>query len=376
MPQRRLSLALLLVALVMGGCKDKEPTPPHVLQQIKRRQQEKLAEEQQKQEIAAKKKEEQGKQDIELSWPVPVRNAFYQLVQADFAQMHRAARAVAMQGLAAVPAMEHLLTMKRQSVKKRTFVSILLTEVQMFRVEPLIAYLASPRRPYLQRSAIQALARTGNPKALKALQTMRKALVDGANRPKEPIPAGEAEDDHKDHAFALSLGGGGDHEGHGHSAGPSAAAAEGQNPYQPLIDFIDGALAAPGAWGYDDGQLLILDRIFHAPTPEELTTAMEWIKDLTLEQGLLAMVQSPATRPPVRGLVTRRLLTLARDQPKHLVAYVHPSMPQPFRAMAVDALVELGEPKYIDFIKKALSSPDDPLVGYLRKKLAGADNTP
>lgn len=344
-------LVTLMTCSLLASCvqKKERKVPEHVVQQKQR-------EAQLKQKTVAAKKEHQetvkkSHNTEDKLWPAPVRLAFYQLYGAKIGQWPAAARQLAMLGLPAVPALERMAKNHRQPIKKRAIVSFLLVQIYSFRPEALLKLARQEELPFARRAAIESLARIGNPQTIKMLATIRKELKD-APPPKPAKPK-------REHSH-----------GHGQTQHPPHP-SEKTDPFGPMIDFIDQAVRNTPRLAYTSRQLALLDSVLHAKSPMELKVALEWLKDLTLEQGLMLIMRSPITSRQVHRAVLERTVHLAAAQPDKLRQYCKRGAPQPLRIAAVARLLAGKKPADRAWLKKISNDSTDPLVLYLRALLKG-----
>lgn len=324
-----------MVALVMGltalcGCKAKQPLLPHEQEEQKRKEQEAAFRQERKQ-----KEQEQVKKDQEIpdesAWPPAVRQAYVQLFQARFFEMAESAKALAMLGHEAEPAIKYLIKHPRQPVNKRAFMSMLLLQMNLFRPKELAAYLREKDMPYVQRGAVEALAMLGNEETRQALVQMVDALQRGGEKERAAPPGGA-----------------------------SAPQGKGQNPYQPLIDFVKEAMAQARPWNYSTAQLEVLDKLLHAQNREVLQQALNEVKDLNLERGLAAIIESPVAQPATVAALLAVMVDLAeKNQALHrLCGREHPSA---LRLAVADRLLKRQGAEAVTFLSKMASDKTDPL---------------
>lgn len=352
----------LALSLALAGCKQ-EPTkkPDHVIQQERQKKEKALTAKKQAQEKKSKKgvegKKGAAKQDEDMTWPGPIRLAFYRLHTAKIPQWPSTARQLAILGLPAVPAIKRLLANKRQPVKKKALVSFLYVQLYMFRPEALTMIARDENTPFARRGSIEALATIGNKESKQSLAALRAELKD-APRPKAASrkPGGHA---------------GHDHSAHGHGASGRLPADAAKRPFGPIIDFIKRAEKTATPWGYDAKKLAVLDSIFHAESKMKLKVALDWIKDDSTDDGLLAMLRSPVTRPQIHTAVIKHMVALAATKPKKFRDYCEPGYPQMLRMLAAKKLLDRKNPADRRFIQKLAANPRDPVSPFLQAILSG-----
>lgn len=350
-----IGMVLISLACASGCVEERKKKPDHVVQQEQRKKQRVAAQKKKKAEQARNKKPKEKGEDE--SWPGPVRLAFYNLYTAKISQWPSSARALAMFGPDAIPAMKRLIKNPRQPGKKKALVSFLLVQMHMFRPEALTHMARDEEVPFARRGAIEALAIIGNAQTKQVLAAIRQELKNA------PRPRPQAKKD--------SHG----HQGHGHGPGghgqekPDPRAKT--DPFKPIIDFIDRAQKSGSSWGYSSKQLAVLDSVFHAKSKMELKVAMDWIKDFSLEDGMVAMMRSPVVRPIVHTELTKRLVQLASSKPKKYRDYCEPGYPQMLRMLAAKKLLDGKNKDDRLYLKKLAANGRDPIAPFLQNILAG-----
>lgn len=354
----------LCILLTVSGCKQEpKKKPDHVIQQEAREKEKALAAKKAKAAQAKKPKKspEEKKKDLEdHGWPGPVRLAFYSLYTAQITQWPAASRRLALLGLPAVPAMKRLLKNKRQPVKKKALLSFLYVQLHMFRPEALTMMARDEDMPFARRGAIEALSAIGNDQTKKSLTAIVSELK-AAPPPKAPPSKtkGHAGHDHASHA------------GRGHGAsGPEDKEAK-KRPFGPIIDFIVRAQKNPTPWGYNASQLAVLDSVFHAESQMKLKVAMDWIKDDAVEDGMLAILRSPVTRPPIHTSVIKRLIELAANKTKKFKDYCEPGFPQMLRMLAAKKLLDQKKTANRKYLEQLARNQRDPIAPFLNAILSG-----
>ncbi len=360
---RPLTLLLLAIPLLVSGCKQKPvKKPDHVIQQEAKKK-EKEAEA--KKAKAEAKKKPKKKKDEDETWPGPVRLAFYNLHTAPVTQWSVASRRLGLLGMPAVPAFKRLLKNQRQPMKKKGMVAYLLVQLYMFRPEGLTNLARDEEMPFARRGAIEALAIIGNKDTKKAMAAMRQELASAKHKaPKK----GEKKAHGHGHGHEHGHGHGHEHGAPGKSK-PSAAAKK--RPFGPMIDFIKKAEEGVKPWKYDARQLAVLDSVFHAESEMKLKVALAWVKDDSLEQGLMAILRSPVTRPQIIMATIKHLVTLAQKKPANLRGYCEPGYPQMLRMLAAKKLLDLKKPADRAYLQKLAANPRDPVAPFLRAILSG-----
>ena len=356
-------LYMLCFIFLLQGCKQ-EPRkkPDHVIQQEARKKEKAQAAKNKKSEVKkakAKHEAKAKKEDAEeLSWPGPVRLAFYNLYTAKIPQWPASARRLALMGLPAVPAMKRLLQNKRQPVKKKALVSFLYVQLHVFRPQALTMLARDEDLPFTRRGAIEALANIGNAQTKKALAAIRHEL-ENAPRPK-------AAPKKKAHGHA-----GHGHEGHGHGTSGAVPREALTRPFGPIIDFIDRSQKVSNPCGYDAKQLAVLYSVFHAESQMKLKVALDWVKDDSVEAGLVSMLRSPVTRPQIHTALIKRMVVLAMAKPKKLRDYCEPGFPQMLRMLSAKKLLDGKKPSDRAYLQKLASNPRDPMSSFLKAILSG-----
>jgi hypothetical protein len=305
-----------------------------------------------------------GKPDAkpeEMSWPEEVREDAYRLYTARLHYANPAAVRLAQHGLDAVPAMIKVVTSKYQPVKKVAFVSMLIVELHIFRPDDLIRLASMDGLPFVQRAAIEALARLRLKRTEKALDALTAALKKLALELKQnPKLArrlkGPPTKGHPPHA--------GHKAGHGH--GPQAGQVD---PTVPLLRFLEQARHEKRAWNYSESELKALDRLYQAKTKQEILAALDWIKDPKLEKGLLAIIRSPAVRPEVAGAAIQRVLFVNDFKPEKLRQFCGSGYPRFLRMVAAKFLLKREGDRAEAFLSRLARKSGDPLAPYFEKLL-------
>lgn len=320
----------LLALLALAGCKKEEPLPEHVVQQQARER----AQKRRQQELKEKARQGPAGADSYRLWSPEIRRAFYNLLRAREAQIPQAARELAQLGLPAADALRAIALDKEQPPKKHALVSFMLVDLYMFQIEALAKLAREPELPFAQRAAIQALARIGNGRSEGELDKLALEL------PKMAVPVvGQ------------------------------------QDPDLPEMDtparFLSNARqqAVGHKWAYAEAQLVALDRVLHADTPQKLRIAVVAAKERALEPGLRAILRSPVTRSAVQAGVAFKLVEMTGTNARALRALCgreeHPFV----RLNAARALLEGGKPASRAFVAKLAQDAQDPLAPMLRRAL-------
>lgn len=322
----------VLALLLLAGCKKEQPLPEHVVQQ----QAKERAQKRRQQELKEKARKGPASADSYRLWSPEIRRAFYNLLRAREAQIPRAARELAQLGLPAADALRAIALEENQSPKKHALVSFMLVDLYMFRIEGLAKLAREQQLPFAQRAALQALARIGNGRSEGELDKLARELPKMA----VPAPKGQAQD-------------------------PDLPELEA--PAQ----FLQQARqqAAGHKWAYSDAQLVTLDRVLHADSPQTLRLAVVAVKESSLEPGLRAILRSPVTRSAVQAGVAFKLVEMAGKSARALRALCgrdeHPFV----RLNAARALLEGGKPASRAFVAKLARDEKDPLAPMLRRAL-------
>jgi hypothetical protein len=344
----------LLVVSVLGlsllapgaGCKDDddEEVPEHIQQQ--RRREKRQEELEKKRRAEAKKTRQQRKKTDETRlWPKAVRLAVLKVYRARRMEVPRAVQALAHLGPPAISALRHLATSQVLDSKKRGLVSLMLVEMQMFRPHKLVELSRRADLPFVQQGAIEALGRLGNPIAEKRLKELAKELERLSSPSLTSSP----------------------HSGE-------------RIPPSALKRLLRRAGDASRKWWYSEKQLTTLDQIFYADSAAKLQLTMAGITNHSLKKGLLAIVHSPATRPPIQIAVAHKLIQLVGTRTTALRAYCAKEQHQMLRMLAAQRLLEVGKARDKAFIRRLSEAMDDPMAPAFERLLkappAGAAGAP
>jgi hypothetical protein len=313
------SIVVMMTLLLGSGCKP-EQDPEHMRE---RRQAE---EEVRKRREAARKRFESQQQRDRVEedrfklWPAPVREAYATFFTARGQSMPVAGQTLAHLGLAAAPALRMIATKEGIDEKKRATASLLLVDLFVFQPKKLAEMAQESDHPYIQKGAIEALGRLGDPES----EGLLKRLAQGADRGLERLLA--------------------------------------------------RARGTKHTWRYSGRQLVALDRILQADSPEKLEVAMEVVQDLKLERGLRQIIASPSTRPPVRAAVAYKFIELSRDRSEVLRRYCDGEQPKLLRLLSAKRLLGLGRKRDRRFIERLANHPGDPLAAAFRQLLDTGKN--
>lgn len=248
-------------------------------------------------------------------WPTEVQRAYGDLYRAAPSEMPLLARRLALLGLPAVPAMRQLIRTKRQPPKKKAALSFLLVELYAFRPAELAKLALEGEMPLAQHAAIDALGRLKNKEATQLLAALKKDV-------------------------------------------------------EPLAEVVEVARRRPG-WNLTPKQVAALDAILHAASAAELKELLDKLSGLELRDGLLHIVRSAATRPPVAALVAERLAALAEGKPGELHAMSVPPYPAILRLKVAQRLLARGRPADRAYLAKLADTSGDPLAPMLKRLLSG-----
>ena len=338
-PQRML-LSLMVGALVLAplGCRKRE-LPEHERQLKERQAREALLREKRKRgegptispnqqglaHHAHDKDHSDDPQPVPLEdvddrkWPVGVKKALYRLLTVSMVGAPSAIRQLAMQGPAAFEAMRFFLGLKQQPKAKRAALALMLAELQMFRPAALAQQAREPARPFLQRAAIELLARQKHP-----------------------------------HAQALL--------------------AEVRTSEKPMRAFIDHANSSKGM-SFNAEQLAQLDGVLNGEPLAKVKERLLAIHSFDLESGLLAIIVVRGARPVVQGLVAQRLAALAaagdRARLRRYGQVV--ALPPILRLAAARMLLASQDPEDKALLNSIRSDPKDPLARMLPRLAPLAD---
>jgi len=347
---------LLVLCLLLPGCKGEEKLPEHELQQReKQRERERLRKERER-EAKEQLKGRDASVDHYAMWSPEVRQAFYALYRSRSMGIPEKARTLAQYGLEAADALRVIAASRSQSAKKKALVSFMLVDMHMFRVNDLAKLAREHQLIFVQRAAIEALARVGNPQSEAALDVLAKEL------PKMPVPV--VPDDDEGHS-------------HGYGHGPSPMAKDEPPPdippdQHPLVRWTRNVRRKLKGqrWAYSTEQLQTLDRVFQADNPQKLRLSINAVKDATkLERGLRAILRSPVTRASVQAGVSFKLVEPYLKDSKALRRLCTPQEHQLVRMQAARALLELGRAADRAFVGKLAEEPRDPLASVFQRML-------
>jgi hypothetical protein len=357
-----LPLALLL-ALPTPGCK-KEPVPEHVAQQKQRERKREQRRKKERKEAEKLKKRDAGADNYRL-WSPAVRQAFYTLYRARSHGLPQKAKALAQLGLPAATALRTIAANKHHSPKKQALASFMLVDLNMFRPRELAKMAREHQLPFLQRGAIEGLIRIGNGETEAELDKLQEAL------PKMPVPKmpvgghrhGHGHSHGHDHKRPL---GAPKERGHEHKAAPPV-----DPKHHPMVAWLRVVRrkAKGKKWAYSAEQLDSLDKLLHADSPQKLRIAVNNIKDGSVEQGLLAILSSPVSRPSVQAGVAFKIVEPQSKNSRRLRQLCEPKEHQLVRMQAARALLQTGNKRDIAFVAKLAESPRDPMAPMLRRMM-------
>jgi len=345
---------LFLVSLLLGGCK-KEPLPDHVVQQQRRDR--KLAKRQKELKQASAVRTDAGVDSYRL-WPKPVQEAFYGLFRARSEGLPKKAQALARFGLPAVEALRTLAAQTIHSPKKVALVSFMLVDLHMFRVSELAKMAREYKLPFVQRAAIESLARVGNPQSEAELDKLVKDL---AKMPVPEVPQGGAHD-------------------HDHGSGPlvpdhtvKETVIDVPPDRHPMVLWARQVRKAMTGkrWAYSEVQLATLDRILQADSPEKLRIAINAVQDDTLEAGLRAILFTPVAKESIKAGVAFKRVDLRSDKPARLLQLCGPEEEdQMVRMLAIRQMLRSRRPRDRAQIQKLAKNLKDPLAPMITKMLS------
>jgi hypothetical protein len=349
---------LLMLLLALAGCKKEEQVPEHIRQQrLKEKRLEQRRQELKRKTEKAAKAHDAGVDRYRM-WPPAVRQAFYALYRSRSEGVPQKARALAQLGFPAADAMRAIAGGAPHSAKKKALVSFMLVDMNMFRVHELTKMAREYRLPFVQRAAIEALARIGNPDTEAALDQLVKDL------PKMPLP--KMPESHLGHH-------------HGPRPGPATAIKPGQGGQvlnvpperHPMVRWTKRVRRRLKGkrWSYSAEQLAELDHIFHASSPQELKQAINAVQGTSLEQGLRAILRTPVSRPSVQAGAAYKLVEPHIKDSKALRALCSPEEHQLVRLQAARALLELGRARDRAFVTRLAQQDQDPLAPMLQRML-------
>lgn len=350
------TVVLLSGGLLLAGCKDDDEVPEH------ERQAKRQAAELKKKR--ARKKKQAARSDAGAdeyrTWTKRVQQAYYQLYRARGRSVPQAAQMLARLGLPAAPALRRISMADSQDKKKRAVASFLLVDLYMFRPDDLRSVAESFDVPYGQRAAIQALARIANPTARAHLDALARTFREIA--PEDLDAAGRG-------------AGGGAGEGAGQKTGEGAEGPAGERVGKPpegnpMLAFLEQAREkAPEKWRYTADQLEVLDTILQSDNLSKLRVALTEVEDLSLEQGLLALMRSPVSRELTQVGVAFKLIELAGDDRRRLRRMCAREQPRMLRIQAARRLLEGGRKPDVAFVRKLAASDKDPLAKMFTRML-------
>jgi len=250
-------------------------------------------------------------------WPPAVRRAMLALFDARPPQTPRAAQRLARLGPAAFEALRYVATHPRLARSKRAAVGFLYVAAQIFRPAALAKLGGEPQYPYIQRAAIQALARLRDKRSKKLLAQLREREA-------------------------------------------------------PMAQFIDWAATRPALGVFSAEQLKLLDRVLHPEDVNRLRVDLLRVKTLELEAPLLEVIRSPVSSRVVQGLVAQRLVTLAAaGARKKLHGYAAGQRyPAIVRVAAAKLLAASKRPGDRALVQKLAADRRDPLAPVAKKLLA------
>jgi len=323
------SLCLLACSWVaLSACKE-EQVPEHVLQQ---RRHERELKQRQQEEVKQRAKTKSAAPQL---WTVEVRKMMLQVYRARGVKAARSIQALAHLGPSSAAALRHIAGSAAMDRRKQVLASLVLVELQMFHPAQLAELCRAHELPLVQRAAIEALGRLGNPASERLLQELTPLLSRTPPDRAGQTPAGT------------------------------------KRPLRPMAHVLRVAKDRSRKWWYSDQQLVTLDRILQADTPQKLQVAMAAVTDRALDKGLRALLGSPAVRPPVKAAVAHKYVELAQDNPRVLRAHCARGEPALLRMASAGRLLELGGNKDRAFIQKLSAQEGDPLAPVLTRMLTG-----
>jgi len=348
------AICLLMAALLAGGCK-KEQVPEHELQQKRREQARERRRNQQKEEGKKLEARDAGVDHYRM-WSPAVRNAFYALYRARSIGLPQKAQTLARLGMPAADALRIIATGTLHKAKKKALVSFMLVDLHMFRVPQLAKLAHEHKLPFVQRAAIESLARVGNAQSEAALDGLIKEL------PKMPLPKMPQQGIH----------------GHGHGHEQEEAKDTKDEPVpaippdqHPMVRWVRHVRAQRKGkqWAYSEQQLATLDRILHADSPQKLRIAVMAAQGDVLEQGMRAILGTPVARESTKAGVAFKIVEPRQGKPRRLRQLCGPQEDQMVRLVAVRLLLESGTERDRAFIDKLAADPKDPMAQMLSNML-------
>lgn len=327
------SLRLLICCLIaLAGCKEEEQVPDHILQRRSQERRQRELMQQQKQEAKRRAKVEGKKRAGPKMWTAEVRRAALQIYKARGLQAARSIQTLAHLGPSSAAALRHIAGSQAMDQRKQVLASMVLVELQMFQPARLAELCRAHELPFVQQAAIEALGRLGNPVAERLLRELTPELS------KQPLPPRKGQ-----------------------------AHAPSNRPLRPLAQVLHKAKDRSRKWWYSDKQLVALDRVLQADTPDKLMVALMAVTDRTLDKGLRAILAAAAARPSVKAGVAHRIVALDKDRPRVLRGYCARREPQLLRLAAASRLLDLGQRAYVEKLSRAVGDPLTQVLGQMLK---------
>jgi hypothetical protein len=342
--RRALLLSPLIAALLVAGCKKKEPE--HVIEQRKAAKQRKrrlelirkgkLKPRRDKRDTHAPgpgKAHDPGRaghdhahgkhkpaalpeEKVDTSaWPKSLKKVLFRLQAASPQTVPALAVAVAQHGHPGYEALRVVVRQKRQPKAKRAFCAMLIAEGHAFKPADLSRMGHEALLPYLQRAAIEQLA-------LLKDRTSQRLLVQLARDEK------------------------------------------------PMASFIERANKRAGVT-FNGEQLKTLDRLLNPKDVDALKKDLMAINTFELEKGLGLILAARGIRPVQRALIAKRLVTMAaKGDRQRLRAYAkgkhHPAI---LRVGAAQTLMRSRDGADRATLQAIANDPKDPMARTLKRLL-------
>ncbi len=250
------------------------------------------------------------------TWPKTLKKVLFRLQKAPPQHMPALAVAVAQHGHKGYEALRVVVRQKRQPKAKRAFSAMLIAEGHMFKPDDLARMGHEALLPYLQRAAIENLARL------------------------------------KDRYSQRLLG-------------------KLANDEKPMASFITGANRRPGVT-FTREQLELLDRVLNPKDIAALKKDLLTINTFEVEKGLKRVLRARGIRPLQRALIAKRLVSLAtKGDRQRLRAYAQGKHHPPIlRVGAAQSLLHSNDPKDKATLQAIAGDTKDPMARTLKRLLA------
>lgn len=249
----------------------------------------------------------------DTKWPNSLKRGLIKLLNASPQEVKKYAIFVANHGRFGYQALRVVIRDRRQSKAKRAFLSFLIADGHMFDPEALSQMGGEVALPYLQRAAIDYLCRLKDPFSQKLIVALK-------------------------------------------------------GREKPMAEFIDNANKRPGE-KYSRDEMKRLDEILNPDAEEDLKKSLMNLKNLSLERGLFWILNSRVNKPKYKGLVARRMVTLAAlGNREKLRAYAKTMNYSPMlRIGAVQELVASKDPEDQAALAVIIKNKKDPIVPTLQR---------